>query len=118
MSGGYVSCGKWLGDDKSCTEFLPLLEALEDLVTAAERKAWEKNVAGPIRGSLEALSEDDLPYFRLAPAAAALLAGVAARFLERSKRKKDESLRRCAEDLVRAAAKSKATGKKVVIHYD
>ena len=135
MSGGYVSCGSWLGDDKSCSAFLPLLDSLEEVVAESERAEWETKVVAPLRTQLDATDADDMPFLRLNPDTMECLGRVARRYVEQQigrgvAPEPDESFSAdgwrsgpgwrlyCATDLVTASEKAQSSGNEVVIHFD
>ena len=135
MSGGYVSCGRWMGEDKSCSGFMPLLDELEKLVRDDERANWEAQLAAPLRSQFETTPEDDMPYLTLTPPMMECLATFVRRYVEIEVAKgvapepddsDDGSGWRagpgwrlyCAVDLLRAQQECAVTGRTVVIHYD
>lgn len=135
MSGGYVSCGRWMGEDKSCSGFMPLLDLLETLVRDDERAYWEAELATPLRSQFDSTPEDDMPYVTLTPPMMECLAKFVRRYVEIELAKgvapepdtsDDGSGWRagpgwrlyCAVDLVRAQEESAASGHDVIIHYD
>src|SRR5687767_12921583 len=54
MGGGYISCGEFMGDDKSGSAFEGVLRGIPIVLTAEEGTAFSEQVAAPL---LQALHE-------------------------------------------------------------
>ncbi len=132
MSGGYLSCGEWMGEDKTGTAFLEVAAVLEeDVVTEEESSQWDQHFADPLRAQLEELDEDDNPYMELSPEMMEVLVPVARRYFSTLESDNsglsEENFHEqgetgwhwiCLKELFRAYEAQKVNGEKVVIHYD
>ncbi len=130
MSGGYLSCGQWMGEDKTGTAFLEIIAILEeDVVTDEEMDRWNSQFADPLRAQLEAL-EDDVPSMELSPEMMAILMPITSRYLE-ALESENEGLSEenfheseegwqwiCLQELKAAHETQKQSGEPVVVHYD
>jgi hypothetical protein len=124
-----------MGEDKSCSGFLPLLDQLEMLVRDGERAYWEAELATPLHSQIDRTPEDDMPYLTLSPPMMECLASFVRRYVEIELAKgvrpepdasDDGGEWRagpgwrlyCAVDLLRAQEECVASGSDVIIHYD
>lgn len=53
MAGGYISCGKFFGDDKSGSAISGVFEALPALLPESERDSFVEDVLNPLAADLE-----------------------------------------------------------------
>lgn len=135
MGGGYISCGNFMGEDKSGSAFFPLLNDLEEVVGAEERDLWEREFAQPLRRQMEARDEDEPGFFRITKTMMEPLAAPLDRYYRRQMERLGnpdpiEALQLdderdgegwryyCACDLLRAWQECQRTGKDVVVHFD
>ena len=66
MSGGYFSCGSWMGGDKTGSAFFEVLADVEEVViTPDERAVWDADFSNPIRAQLNELDEGEPRFMRL-----------------------------------------------------
>ncbi|PQO31339.1 hypothetical protein C5Y96_13435 [Blastopirellula marina] len=130
MSGGYYSCGEWMGEDKTGTAFLEIVAILEDdYVSEEEMSQWDAEFADPLREQLEAI-EDDAPYMELSSGMMNVLVPIARRYFEKLE-SENEGLSEetfheseegwqwiCLKELWNAFDAQKNSGELVVVHYD
>ncbi len=134
MGGGYISCGEWLGDDKSGSAFLSLLDELEQTLLPEETSRWQEMVGEPLQEQLNDTPEDDMPYLELDRAMMDCLIGPVRRYVAQERARGirgdppgtvedgwqsgPEWRLYCAIDLLRAHDECSRTGDTVVIHFD
>ena len=83
MSGGYFSCGSWIGDDKTASAFFEVLENIEeDIITVDERADWDSDFSNPLRAQLAELDEDEPPFMELSRSMLDVLLPPARRYFE------------------------------------
>lgn len=56
MSGGYINCGSFLGNDKSGSAISGVIDALSDFVPVSDRQSFSETVIRPLQ---DALNGDD-----------------------------------------------------------
>lgn len=66
MGGGYIHCGDFSGDDKSCSAITGVFEELPSVLPAASHEAFVAEVIEPLQSQLEINGE----YFLISPAVA------------------------------------------------
>ena len=76
MGGGYISCGGFMGDDKSGSALSGVLRDIPKILSQAEAVAFQTNVAAPL---LEAIQSGE-QEFQVPPSTVSLLAGPLARY--------------------------------------
>ena len=135
MAGGYISCGDFLGSDKTGTAIFEMLNDVEEQVTPQERKKWASVFAKPLQKQLESLDEDDLPYMELSKKMMDVLVGPLRRYYdalnaqlnhpsfdeaaEIGEWRSGEGWRLlCAHDLLEAYDVCCRTKRPVVVHFD
>jgi hypothetical protein len=135
MSGGYLSCGDWSGDDKSGSAFFEMVQDIEDSLNDAERDEWEERFAAPLRQQMDGQPEDDVPSFTLSREMMEVLGPKVAPYFDRlrerlgnpppdswheiGERRTGEGWRLiCAQDVLKAYQASKATADDVFLHFD
>jgi len=141
MGGGYISCGEFMGEDKSGSAISGVLRDMATMLSPAEGAAFQKHVAGPV---LEAMHRGE-QEIEIPPAAASLLLGPLARYhthldatlghphpydapeldrkrgMDMTEAKWGEGLGwqfYCTHDLLRACEVSQKTGAAIVLHFD
>jgi hypothetical protein len=60
MSGGYISCGNFLGSDKSGSAIYGVLDALPALLAPDERERFQDSIITPIRLAIENAQEQEI----------------------------------------------------------
>jgi hypothetical protein len=135
MSGGYFSCGNWMGDDKTGSAFFEVLDNLEDVVTSEERPLWDAEFAAPLRAQLDELDEDEPPFMELSRQMMDVLVPPARRYFqllnerlghpdpdtwpEIGERKTGAGWElMCLEDLFRAYDACCKSNESVTVHFD
>jgi hypothetical protein len=135
MSGGYISCGQFMGEDKSGNAFFGLLEDHEEVVSEEERQRWEEAFAEPLRWQMDAQDEDEAPLFRIDKTMMETVVTPLTRYYERQTerlgnpdpmdapnlddgRDGEGWKYYCAYGLLRAWQECQKTGKDVVVHFD
>ena len=135
MSGGYLSCGNWMGDDKAGTAFFQVLDSLEEMLTVDERPQWDEGFATHLRQQLDELDEDEPPFMQLSRSMLDVLVPVARRYFdvlserlgnpspdtwsEMGEWKTGEGWQlMCLQDLFQAYDACCRSGRPVVIHFD
>jgi hypothetical protein len=63
MGGGYINCGDFSGDDKSCSAISGVFDELPSSLKEHERNEFVTNVLGPLQSQLEETGE----YFLIPP---------------------------------------------------
>jgi hypothetical protein len=136
MSGGYFSCGDWMGGDKTGSAFFDVLDRIEqEVISPDEQSAWDTGFAEPLRAQLAQQDEDEPPYLQLSRSMLDLLIPPARRCFETL----NEQLGRpdpdswhdlgesrsgegwqliCLDDLFRAYQACCESGASVVLHFD
>jgi hypothetical protein len=66
MGGGYISCGNFLGDDKSGSAFVGVLRGIPTVLSAAEAAAFRVSLAEPLMAMLEDSQELEITPQRAA----------------------------------------------------
>jgi hypothetical protein len=135
MSGGYLSCGAWSGDDKSGSAFFDMVRDIEDSLTDAERDEWEEHFAAPLQQQMDQQPEDDVPSFTLSPRMMDVLGPKVAPYFDRLRerlgnpppdswhqigewRSGDGWRLLCAQDVLEAYEISRRSSEDVFLHFD
>jgi len=136
MGGGYFSCGRWMGDDKTASAFFDVLDGLEEeTITEDERILWETECAAPLRSQLGECDEDELPFLELSRTMLDVLMPPARRYFDvlndrlghpdpstwhaiGESRAGEGWQLMCLHDLFQAYDASCNSDKPVVIHFD
>lgn len=63
MGGGYIRCGDFSGDDKSCSAISGVFDELPSVLQEQERNEFVTNVLEPLQSQLEETGE----YFLISP---------------------------------------------------
>jgi hypothetical protein len=69
MGGGYIHCGDFSGDDKSCSAISGVFDELPSVLQEHERNDFVTNVLGPLQSQLEETGE----YFLIPPEVASVM---------------------------------------------
>ena len=130
MSGGYISCGSWLGEDKSGSGFFEVLEGIEDIISEHEYSNWEESFSNPLREQLEDMDEDELPYMKINKAMLDVLIPLAKRYntqllnelgnpeAENWHETEEGWQLMCLADLFEAYKACSKSNKDVTVHFD
>ena len=63
MGGGYIQCGDFSGDDKSCSAISDVFDELPSALQENDRNEFVTNVIGPLQSQLEETGE----FFLISP---------------------------------------------------
>lgn len=139
MSGGYISCGEFIGGDKTGTAFFEMLEDIVDVITPAEKPAFKAELVLPLQEQLADQEDDEdeaeEPVIALSrPMMNALVPPMKRylqRTLERLKNPAPETWRNigqgetgegwrliCAQDLLKAYEACIKSGEDVIVQFD
>lgn len=69
MGGGYIQCGDFSGDDKSCSAISGVFDELPSVLEERERNEFVTNVLDPLHSQLEETGE----YFVIPPDVASMM---------------------------------------------
>ncbi len=81
MGGGYIQCGEFFGDDKSCSAISGVFEELPLQLPENERKAFLQEVLSPIESQLI----ETEAYFKISPGVSERLLAVVERLFAKYK---------------------------------
>lgn len=87
MGGGYIHCGDFSGEDKSCSAISGVFEELPSVLPANKRAAFDAEILAPLRSDLEANGD----YFLIPPEVSVQLLPVAESLLNQYRAKYGDS---------------------------